>query len=97
MAQAAWLSGGVCTLAECPRAAVILEQSMGRKAPLDPKDGISVIAMSMKAVWGVRRARRSHYILYIQLLPYGQVTSAPNLRSVNDSILYRTVTFDLHI
>lgn len=41
--------------------------------------------------------RRLHYIFCIKLLPYGQVTSAPNLRLVNDSILYGTVTFDLHI
>lgn len=92
------LSGGVCIPADCPRTAAIPERDTGRKAPLDPKDGISVIAMSMaKALWGGRRARRSDYIFYIQLLPYGQVMSAPNLRSVNDSILYRTVTFDLHI
>lgn len=92
------LSGRVCTPDERPRAAAIPEQGMGRKAPLDPEDGISVIAMSMeKAPRGGRRARRSYYIFYIQLLPYGQVMSAPNLRSVNDSILYRTVTFDLHI
>lgn len=77
---------------------VIPEQGTGRKAQLDPKDGISVIARSTeKALRGGRRVRRSYYIFYIQLLPYGQVMSAPNLKSVNDSILYRTVTFDLHI
>lgn len=94
----ATLSGGVCIPAEHPRAAAIPEGDTWRKAPLDPEDWISVIAMSMeKALRGGRRARRSYYIFYIQLLPYGQVVSAPNLRSVNDSILYRTVTFDLHI
>lgn len=71
---------------------------LGGEALLDPKDGISGIAMPMgKALWGGRRGRRSYYTFYIQLLPYGQVTCAPNLRSVNDRVLYRTVTFDLHI
>lgn len=98
VAQAAGLLGRVCTPTKWPGIVVIPEQGTGRKAQLDPKDEISVIAMSTKkALRGSRRTRRPCCTLYIQLLPYGQVMSAPNLRSVNDSILYRTVTFDLHI
>lgn len=89
---------GFCTITQYPRAVAIPEWDTVGEALPDPKDWISGIAMPMeKALWGGRRGRRSYYIFYIQLLPYGQVMCALNLRSVNDSVLYRTVTFDLHI